>query len=175
MNHISIKKIKPEDVRDLSIISKTTFLETYADNNTKEDMKEYIEENFSLNKLFPELIDENSEFYFAVFDNNIAGYLKLNFGVSQTEIKESNSLEIERIYVLKEFQGKKIGQLFYETAIQVAKQKGIDYIWLGVWEKNLKAIGFYKKNGFFEFDKHIFKLGNDKQTDILMKLILKDN
>lgn len=63
----------------------------------------------------------------------------------------------------------------YEKAMQIARQTNADYVWLGVWEKNPRAINFYKKNGFVEFDKHIFKLGNDEQTDIMMRLQLKDN
>jgi ribosomal protein S18 acetylase RimI-like enzyme len=103
------------------------------------------------------------------------GYLKLNFGAAQTELKNEQSLEIERIYVLKEFHGKNIGQLLYDKAIQIAKEKNVNYVWLGVWEENLRAINFYKKNGYVAFDKHIFKLGDDEQTDIMMKLELVNN
>lgn len=60
----------------------------------------------------------------------------------------------------------------YEKAISIALQKNAEYIWLGVWEENPRAIRFYEKNGFLEFDKHIFKLGDDEQTDIMMKLEL---
>jgi diamine N-acetyltransferase len=84
----------------------------------------------------------------------------------------NNSLEIERIYVLQEFQGKKVGQMLFGKAVEIAKQKNADYIWLGVWEKNIKAIRFYEKNGFVPFGKHLFKLGDDEQTDIMMKLVL---
>ena len=70
---------------------------------------------------------------------------------------------------MKEYQGKHIGQLLYNKALYVANEKMVDYLWLGVWEENLKAINFYKKNGFVEFDKHIFKLGEDEQTDLMMK------
>ena len=133
-------------------------------------MAKYLEEVFSLEKLTTELSDKNSEFYFAMLGNNVVGYLKLNFGKSQTELQDDTALEIERIYVLKEFYGKKVGQMLYDRAIQVAQQKTADYVWLGVWEENPRAIAFYKKNGFLEFDKHIFKLGDDEQTDIMMKL-----
>ena len=100
------------------------------------------------------------------------GYLKLNFGDTQTELKDANAVEIERIYVLNEFQGKKVGQLFYDKAIEIAIERKADYVWLGVWEENKRALNFYRKNGFLEFDKHIFKLGEDEQTDIMMKLVL---
>ncbi|MEX1301581.1 MAG: GNAT family N-acetyltransferase, partial [Desulfotignum sp.] len=94
-------------------------------------------------------------------------------GTSQTESKAENTLEIERIYVLKEFHGKTVGQQLYEKAMEIAKEKSVTYVWLGVWEKNSKAIRFYEKNGFKAFDTHIFRLGNDKQTDILMKHQMK--
>jgi ribosomal protein S18 acetylase RimI-like enzyme len=87
-------------------------------------------------------------------------------------LQDNEALEIERIYVSKEFHGKKAGQVLYEKAMEVAKDKNADYVWLGVWEENQRAINFYKKNGFVEFDKHIFKLGNDEQTDIMMRLQL---
>lgn len=105
--------------------------------------------------------------------DKVIGYLKVNFEQSQTELKDDKALEIERIYVLKEFHGKNVGQALYEKAIELAKEKKVKYVWLGVWEQNQRAIKFYQKNGFIPFDKHIFTLGDDKQTDILMKLILK--
>jgi ribosomal protein S18 acetylase RimI-like enzyme len=100
------------------------------------------------------------------------GYLKINFGASQTELKDNEALEIERIYVLQAFHGKKLGQALYEKAISIAKEMKVKYVWLGVWEQNHRALQFYKKNGFVPFDTHIFKLGNDEQTDIMMKLAL---
>src|SRR3989338_4036354 len=110
-------------------------------------MKRYLDEEFSLKKLTNELNDQYAEFYFAALDNKVIGYLKLNFGQSQTELKDDKAIEIERIYVLKEFHEKKVGQLLYDKAIQISKQKNADYVWLGVWEKNPRAINFYKKNG----------------------------
>ncbi|TKC07949.1 GNAT family N-acetyltransferase [Pedobacter polaris] len=173
MENIDIKKISLSEIDQLQIISRQTFYETFSASNTEENMKNYLDEGFSINKLKAELSDENAEFYSASIENNVIGYLKLNFGASQTELKDDKALEIERIYVLKDFHGKKVGQILYDKAIEVAKQKNADYVWLGVWEENPRAINFYKKNGFIEFDKHIFKLGNDEQTDIMMKLKLK--
>lgn len=173
MKNIEIRKATLNDVDQLLKISRQTFSETFSADNSADDMKKYLDENFSIDKLANELNNKNSEFYFTTLDNIVIGYLKLNFGEAQTELKDSKTLEIERIYVLKEYHGKSVGQILYEQAIQVAKQKEAEYIWLGVWEENLKAINFYKKNGFTEFDRHIFKLGNDEQTDIMMKLLLK--
>jgi ribosomal protein S18 acetylase RimI-like enzyme len=172
MATIEIKKATLNDLDYLQKIGRQTFRETFSESNSEENMKNYLEEGFSNEKLTTELNDNNSEFYFATLNNEVIGYLKINFGSSQTELKDSKALEIERIYVSKEFHGKSIGQLLYDKAIQIAKLKNADYVWLGVWEENPRAIRFYEKNGFVEFDKHIFKLGNDKQTDIMMKLKL---
>ncbi|WP_375579354.1 GNAT family N-acetyltransferase [Marivirga tractuosa] len=159
MSGIQIKQITLQEITDLQKISKETFFETYAAGNTEEDMKRYLEEEFASDKLISELKDQNSEFYFALFENKIVGYLKINFGHSQTDIHDENSLEIQRIYVLKQYQGKRIGKLLYQKALEIAKQKKLDYLWLGVWEENPKAIQFYEKVGFVAFDKHVFKLG----------------
>ncbi|OJX54367.1 MAG: GNAT family N-acetyltransferase [Flavobacterium sp. 38-13] len=173
MEDIQLKKVTLIDIDQLQKIGRQTFFETFAESNTEENMKKYLENSFSTEKLHSELSNTNSEFYFAVEEDIVIGYLKINFGASQTELKDDKALEIERIYVLKEFHGKKVGQLLYEKAIQIAKETKSDYVWLGVWEENHRALAFYKKNGFVEFDKHIFRLGNDEQTDIMMKLQLK--
>jgi len=172
MSVCSIRAISISDLAQLQKIGKTTFAETFTEHNTKEDLDKYLEESFSNEKLSSELNNPHSSFYFAEIENNVVGYLKINFGASQTELKDNEALEIERIYVLQAFHGKKIGQALYEKAVQIANEKKVQYLWLGVWEKNNKAIQFYKKNGFVQFDTHIFKLGNDEQTDIMMKLKL---
>lgn len=172
MNNINIKKVTLNDIDQLQSICRETFKETFAAVNTEENMTKHLEEGFSKERLSAELSDETSESYFAMDEGLVVGYLKLNGGESQTELKDAKALEIERIYVLKKYQGKKIGQLLFEKAIQIARQRNAAYIWLGVWEENLKAISFYRKNGFIEFDKHIFKLGDDEQTDIMMKFSL---
>lgn len=169
---MKIRKVNIQDVEKLKEIGRQTFSETFSSENSEEDMREYLKKGFSTEKLKTELTDKNAEFYFAELDDKVIGYLKVNFGQSQTEIKDKNALEIERIYVLKEFHGKKIGQILYDKAIELAKEKNVEYIWLGVWEENPRAIRFYEKNGFVAFGKHIFKLGNDEQTDIMMKLKL---
>ena len=135
-------------------------------------MQQYLNEGFTEEKLTAELYNNHSDFYFALSENKTVGYLKLNFGKAQTELQNDNAVEIERIYVLKEFHGKKVGQILYEKALETAAAKNADYIWLGVWEENPRAIQFYKKNGFVEFDQHIFRFGNEEQTDIMMKLEL---
>lgn len=174
MDIITMRQATVQDAEQLQLIARHTFFETFTEHNTEENMKRYLEEELSLSKLGAELANINSAFYFATLQGEVIGYLKLNFGASQTELQDNTAVEIERIYVLKEFHGKKVGQLLYEQAIQAAKENQAAYVWLGVWEENKKAIAFYTKNGFLPFDIHVFKLGDDEQTDIMMKLNLSN-
>lgn len=172
MQEIEIEEIGLAEIEVLQIVSKQTFSEAFSDCNAVENMEQYLNKGFTLSKLAAELKNPNSIFYFAKVNDEVVGYLKLNFGDAQTDLKDPKALEIERIYVIKAFYGKKIGQQFYHKALQVAEDKGVEYIWLGVWEHNLRAISFYQKNGFIEFATHDFWLGDDKQTDKLMRLKL---
>jgi ribosomal protein S18 acetylase RimI-like enzyme len=169
---IIVKKISIKDLAQLQKIGISTFSETFAEHNTKEDLEKYLKESFAADKLIAELENPDAVFYFAEVDDNVIGYLKINFGDAQTELRDNKAVEIERIYVLQAYHGKKIGQLLFNKAIEIAKEHQAHYVWLGVWEENHRALQFYKKNGFLQFDTHIFKLGNDEQTDIMMKLAL---
>lgn len=170
---IKIEQINHSHIEALQQIGRQTFSETFAESNSAENMAKYLEEAYSFEKLNEEINNPNSLFYFAMLDEKVIGYLKLNMGVSQTELQDKNAIEIERIYVLKDFHGKKVGQLLFDKAIKIAKEQQVAYVWLGVWEENKRALQFYTKNGFVEFDQHIFVLGDEAQTDIMMKLALK--
>ena len=167
---MKIRKINIDDLEALRNLSIQTFKETFEEVNTEEDMQKYLDENLSIEKLKSELENPNSEFYFAENNDEILGYLKLNFKDAQTEKLEENHFEIERIYVLKAFLGQKIGQILFDKAIEIGREKNLEYVWLGVWEENHRAIRFYGKNGFEIFGKHDFVLGEDVQTDLLMKM-----
>lgn len=169
MSSTIIRKVSPEELEELQKISRETFYQTFAAVNSEENMKRYLEENLSLERLASELKNENSEFYFAINTGRITGYLKINLGEAQTEQHDPSAMEIERIYVLSEFYGKETGWLLLEKALSRAREIHAPYIWLGVWEKNYRALSFYRKNGFTEFGKHLFRLGNEDQTDLLMR------
>jgi ribosomal protein S18 acetylase RimI-like enzyme len=167
---IEIKKATLSDLVTIQNISKQSFTETFAAINTPENMEKYLQESFNTTQLTTEINNPESPFYIAFWNTEPVGYLKLNLGNAQTEVVEGTTLEIQRIYVLQAFHGKKIGQLLLDEAIKIAHQIPVNYIWLGVWEENHRALQFYTKNGFVTFDKHLFILGDDQQTDLLMKL-----
>lgn len=167
---IEIIRATIADLEELQKISRETFYETFAAFNTKEDMQHYLTENLSIEKLTTEFNNPSSEFYFAKLEDKIVGYLKINRRDAQTALEEMDAVEIERIYVYKEFHGSTVGQHLFDFAMNIARTIKAPFVWLGVWEENPRAIAFYKKNGFVEFGNHSFMLGTDEQTDILMKL-----
>ena len=169
---VEIIKVKKSELFALQMISRQTFKEAFSEDNTEEDMSLYLRESLSIEQLTKEIEDKNSAFYFAKVEDEIAAYLKVNYHQKLENGVEQNSLEIERIYVLQKFQGNKIGQLLFNKALELAKVFGANNLWLGVWEKNYKAIRFYEKNGMNAFDRKLFQLGKDKQTDILMRIEL---
>jgi ribosomal protein S18 acetylase RimI-like enzyme len=170
LSKFEIVKIGLPEIDQLRKISIETFVETFKDSNTENNLQKFLDEAYSWNQLKSELENPDSEFYFAKFGDEIIGYLKINQGEAQKESIGHSALELERIYILNKFQGKNIGQILLDYTIEIVKKNNIDWVWLGVWEHNQRAINFYLKNGFVKFDQHIFTVGGDDQTDILMKL-----
>ncbi|WP_195219222.1 GNAT family N-acetyltransferase [Ligilactobacillus salivarius] len=168
---MSIKKISnsTEDIKALQAIAKQTFTETFGSQNTAEDLAKFLSEEY---KLKAEVENPESFYYFYYFEDELAGYLKLNVGAAQTESDYPESLEIQRIYVLQKYQGKRIGLAMMQQALAVAEELKKPQVWLGVWENNFKAQAFYQKSGFKKVGSHDFILGDDKQTDyILLKTL----
>jgi len=167
---IEIVEIGQKDVPLLRTISITTFKQTFDLHNSESNMDLYLSNNLNTEQLLEELNTPSAKFYFAYFKKELAGYLKINFPAKTTVSKYVNLLEVERIYILQDFQRQSIGNYLLDFSIQTAQKNKLKGIWLGVWEHNSKAISFYKKIGFVQTDSHVFKLGHDEQTDIIMEL-----
>jgi len=166
---IDIIKVETSDFNTLISFSKKTFYDAFAHLNDPSDVEIYAAKAFNSDKVLNELSNPFSSFYFAVLGGQPVGYIKLNYLSAQTEFQDENAIEVERIYVSADHQGKKIGNRLLDFAIDLANQNRLQYIWLGVWDKNVNAIRFYERNGFKIFGNHPFTLGNDQQTDLLMK------
>lgn len=158
-----------ERLRDIAI---RTFGETFAETNSKENMIDYYARCFNENTLKQELRDPEAQWFFIEYNGVLAGYLKVNTGRAQTERREEEAFEVERIYVLKAFQGAGVGAALMEHAIRLGREMGKQYLWLGVYEENFRALRFYEKFGLQEFDDHIFMMGKQPQRDVLMRMEL---
>lgn len=168
MDRISIRAAGLADVEVLRAIGRRTFEETFGGANTAADMERYLAEQFSHGRMLEECRNPDSRFFLAEREGRAAGYLKVNRGAAQTEAMGEEAVEIERIYVLGACHRQGIGAMLMDRAYAVARQWGAGRVWLGVWEKNTAAIAFYERCGFIRFGEHLFQLGGDAQTDILM-------
>lgn len=157
-----------QDVSALQQIGKQTFYETFKELNSEENMNNYLQQAFNTEQLENELANPHSFFYLLNVNGQVAGYLKLNVLEAQTEPMGNDSLEIERIYLSNDFQGLGLGKTLFEHAYSRALEWNKNKIWLGVWEKNEHAIGFYKKMGFVPTGSHVFVMGDEEQVDYIM-------
>ncbi len=177
---MNFRQLEPVDVFQLAQISCTTFIETYATQNDATNFYNYVEKAFSIQQLEQELNTEGAVFYFFEYEGRVIGYFKLNVHHTPTQtdrpqfdfdfspFQDKPMTELERIYLKKDYHGKGLAATMMSFIESIATQHGSDYLWLGVWTLNPKAIRYYKKCGFSRFGTHIFQIGNDPQEDWLM-------
>jgi ribosomal protein S18 acetylase RimI-like enzyme len=158
-----------EDAALVADISRQTFYDTFATANTEEDMTKFLSEQFTKGRLMLEVGSPENMFLLAYYDNEVAGYVKLREGKKVAELNGLAIIEIARLYVVKEYIGKRVGKLLMQASVDIARQKEKALIWLSVWEKNQRAIDFYTSWGFQKFGECDFLLGNDMQRDWMMK------
>ena len=166
---IEIKGCTAGDLKELRAFARKAFIDSFSAMNTPENMKKYVNTAFGMARMKQELADKDTSFYLLLADGVLAGYLKLNESGAQTDIRDPNSLEIERIYVSKRHLGMGLGGALMDRATGEARLRGKAYLWLGVWEKNERAIRFYMKHGFYAVGAHEFLLGDDTQTDVILR------
>ncbi|MCM3171783.1 GNAT family N-acetyltransferase [Paenibacillus sp. MER 99-2] len=166
--NVKITKCTLNEVLQLQDISIETFHDTFKNQNSPENMKDYLERAFNAAQLEKELANRSSQIYFIYFHDELAGYLKMNMNDAQSESMGEEAMEIERIYVKKAYQKHGLGKHLLNKAIEIATEQNKHKIWLGVWEKNDNAIAFYKRMGFVQQGSHSFYMGDEQQTDFIM-------
>lgn len=160
------------DATLLTQLSVDTFTQAFAADNNPADMEKYLAEQMNEAKINEELADAENIFFVARQGSKLVGYAKLGFRM-KTEAKDlPHPVELERIYVRQEYYGTKTGAALMAACINEVKMRGYQTIWLGVWEHNHHAVAFYKRWGFELYGSHQFILGDDVQTDQLMKRTL---
>lgn len=166
---ISIRLATVEDAEKIAVVSRQTFYETFAAENTEENMQKFLNEQFTKGRLILEVGKPEHIFLLAYYNNDIAGYMKLSEAKKPGELQGYSCIEIARLYAMKNFLGKGVGKALMANALDIAGELKKEIIWLGVWEKNQKAIEFYQRWGFEKFGQWEFLLGDDVQQDWLMK------
>jgi ribosomal protein S18 acetylase RimI-like enzyme len=168
----SIRKADESDLNLLIDLGIRTFNETFAHLNSAEDMEAYMSEAFHPSQVASELADETSTFLIAERNNVAVGYAKLARGHVPDSVSDDSAIELARLYVLKEAFGAGVGSALMNAMLELAVAEGFRTMWLGVWEHNERAKAFYRKCSFHEVGSHVFQLGSDAQTDLLMERTL---
>lgn len=169
MSLVTVRYATPADAELIADMSRTSFSEAFAKDNTKEDMDIFMTEQFTKEELMKEVELSEGIFMLAYINNEPVGYARLRL---KNNLAHEQAIEIARIYALDKAIGKGVGKALMLECINKANELQMKYIWLGVWEKNQRAISFYQHWGFERFGEHQFLLGTDLQTDWLMKKLL---
>ena len=166
---ISIRELSRQDIPQLRDLAIRIYRDTFSHQNSAANMEAFLRKEYSLDSFQREFNESGSQYFFACDDDEPVGYLRLRYNTEAEEHLGKNTIELHRIYVDAKYQGQRVGHQLMEFAIEKAKESGVDWLWLGVWEHNPKAQRFYERYGFTRFAEHVFQMGDDAQTDWLMK------
>ena len=166
---INVRLATKHDAELIADMSRQTFYDTFASQNTKEDIDKFMNEQFTRKALIEEVGAKNNIFLLAYDEGKPVGYARIRENNNPPSLGTSNAMEIARIYAATNAIGKGIGKVLMQKCIEIAKARNRELVWLGVWEKNQRAIDFYTKWGFEKFGETNFLLGDDIQRDWLMK------
>jgi ribosomal protein S18 acetylase RimI-like enzyme len=166
---IKLRKAKIEELAAVRELAIEVYTDTFAKDNTRENLEAFFRDSYSMDKFKAEFDEPNSVLVIALDDLKIIGFLRLRQSKEADHYLGNNHVELHRLYIHRDYHGGPVSKMFMEEALKYAKEKKHDWIWLGVWEKNFRAQKFYTKWGFERFSEHIFQMGDDPQTDWLMK------
>ena len=166
---ITVRKAESSDAALVADLSRKTFSDTFASANTEANMELFLSGPFAREKLMAELTLPGNHFFIAMEGDKPVGYARVRENNNPPPLAGRETIEIARIYAIRESIGKGVGRLLMQTCIDLGRSLGKELVWLGVWEHNQPAIDFYKRWGFTRFSDHEFLLGTDVQKDWLLK------
>lgn len=166
---ISIRHTIASDVPALQRIAIATQVDTFGAFNSEANMNAYLSQAYNPDALQRELKEPGSHNYLAFVGKELAGFMRLRQSDEVAHLLGTHTIELQRLYVERRFHGQGIGAALMTEALAVATSGKFDWIWLGVWERNFKAQDFYARWGFERFSEHIFPMGDDPQTDWLLR------
>lgn len=172
MQTYQIRLAKFDDASLLTALGEETFIETYQNKTMPEDVKAnmylYVSQTFTENIIASHLKNENITYLIAMEENLTLGYTKLVRYHSPEQYEDKKVIQLEKIYVRKSAQGKQIGKALMDKSLEIAKNENFDLMWLCVWEVNLQAVNFYKKQGFEHVGLYPFQMGEQIDMDWLL-------
>lgn len=166
---MNIRLAMPEDLPALRRVAIETQIDTFGAYNSKKNMDAFLQKAYSPEKLSQDLDELDSKNYVVYDEAELVGFMRLRKSNEAEHLLGANAIELHRLYVLKSHQGLGIGADLMKLALDYALAKKSEWIWLGVWERNFEAQTFYARFGFTRFSEHIFQMGDDAQTDWLLR------
>lgn len=170
---ITLRRATVDDVESLSHLAERIFRDTFATDNNHSDLDLYCAENFGSEVQQQEIEDSNAVTILAEVERERVAFAQLHLYAPKECLPANAPCELRRLYVSKEWHGRGIANEIMVHSLSTAAHAGADYIWLGVWEHNPRAIAFYRKYGFDVVGEHIFHFGNDPQRDLIMMAEIK--
>lgn len=168
MVDVTIRSAQPSDAKPLSIVAEATFRQTFAAHNSRRDMDSFCASAYGEAIQAAEIANRGMVTLLAEARDELVGFAQLRWGRTPACVAATAAGEIQRLYVVRDFHGKGIAHTIMDACLEAMASRGSDVVWLGVWERNPKAIAFYRKFGFVEVGEHVFRVGNDPQRDIVM-------
>ena len=165
---LAIRNATAADAEALSEFAAHVFHETFAPDNDPMDMHAYLSDAFTPEKQAAEIADGSCVCLIAEVDHTIAGYALLRVNVTDPLIPGMRSVELQRFYVDHAWHGRGMASPLMAACVDEARMAGGATLWLGVWERNARAIRFYTKHGFTDIGTQEFRLGSDLQSDRVM-------
>lgn len=169
LQRLTIRYATIDDNLLLAELGARTFYDTFAADNTPENIARYLAASFSPEKQAVELAEPGSVFMIAEIGETVVGFARLKEGPAPECITGDRLIEIVRIYAYKEWIGRGVGAALMQGCLNEATKRGCDTVWLDVWERNSRAIAFYHKWNFVEVGTQKFQLGDDLQHDLLLQ------
>lgn len=163
-----IRKARCGDARQLSLLAERTFRDTFGAMNTPADMERHCQSSFSALIQADEIANPDIATLLSEHQGELIGFAQLRWGDAPACVVARSPGEILRLYVANDWHGQGVAQALIAACIEAMKCHGSDVAWLGVWERNPRAIAFYRKFGFVEAGEHVFLLGSDAQRDLVM-------
>jgi len=170
----SIRIAVAADAEMLTEFARRTFYDAFAPMNSPENMEAYMSQNFTLQKFSAQLADPRATFLIAEIEAAPVAFAKLYYGEVPNCVGGFAPVEIERFYVDRQFHGMGVAQTLMQACLDRARQSGHGTIYLGVWDKNHRAIAFYRKCGFDVVGSHAFQMGDEAQNDLWMERRLQE-
>lgn len=168
MMTITIREGQPTDARDLAEIASRTFRETFAEDNRPEDLEHHLTTAYGPEQQLSELTRPDMVTLLGEVDGRLVAYAQLRMGTAPDCVRGDSPVELWRFYVSREWHGRGVAQQLMKSVEAEACRRGGRTLWLGVWERNQRALAYYRKTGFADVGSHVFMLGTDPQTDRIM-------